>query len=224
MYKRQDYGYTGPSLEDGYQDFDYFYTGTGGAMVFETPLTGGASTVSSSYVRSELRELYNWGGANGNCDGDGDANWGPTGRHVLRGTLAVTDYYADDPQTVVGQIHAKDSSKALLKLQWDGPNKDLRAIVNEDPVNGNPFNMDFGLIPGTNEFSYEIVLEDGTMTVSVTYDNETVSESVTFGSGVMSSEWNDHVYYFKAGNYAQASKDSGGNFRVEFTDLEVVHN
>ncbi len=206
-------------LDDGFRDYSYFYADNGD-LVFITPLLGGGSTPSSSYVRSELRELYDWSP----CGDDGAANWSPNGKHVLSGTLRVTDYYSSDPQTIVGQIHAKDSSKALLKLQWDGPNKDVRAIVNEDPSSGNPFSLDFGLIPGTDEWSYVITLEDGKMTVAVTYDGDTVTKSVTFGQGDMSSSWNNHVYYFKAGNYAQADKDSGGNFEVRFSDLNVSHS
>lgn len=213
-------GFTGDPLDDGYEDSNYFYTGSDGTMVFETPLSGGASTISSSYVRSELRELYDWSP----CEDDGAANWSPSGTHVLSGTLKVVDYYAADPQTVVGQIHAKNSDKALLKLQWDGPTKDIRAIVNANPTSGNPFSIDFGLIPGTDEWSYVITLDDGTMTIAVTYNGTTVTESVTFGSGSMSSDWDNHAYYFKAGNYAQADKNSGGNFEVRFSALNTSHS
>ena len=208
------------SLDAGFEDSSYFYTASDGTMAFVTPLNGGASTPSSSYVRSELRELYDWSP----CKDDGAANWSPSGTHKLSATLRVADYYSGDPQTVVGQIHAKDSSKALLKLQWDGPNKDIRAIVNENPSSGNPFSLDFGLIPGTNEWSYVITQDDAKLTIAVTYNGQTVTKSVTFGSGNMSSDWNNHVYYFKAGNYAQASKDSGGRFEVRFSDLNVTHS
>ncbi len=206
-------------LDDGFRDFSYFYS-QNGELVFITPLLGGGSTPSSSFVRSELRELYGWKP----CGNDSAANWAPEGKHVLSGTLRVTDYYNGDPQTVVGQIHAKNSSKALLKLQWDGPNKDVRAIVNKNPSSGNPFSLDFGLIPGTSKWSYVITLNNGKMTVAVTYNGKTVTKSVTFGQNGMSSDWNNHVYYFKAGNYAQADKDSGGNFEVRFSDLNISHS
>lgn len=206
-------------LDDGFSDREYFYR-DGNEIVFVAPLTGGSSTPNSSYVRSELRELYDWKP----CESTGSANWSPSGKHELKATLRVSDYYASDPQTIVGQIHAKDSSKALLKLQWDGPNKDVRAIINEDPDDGNPFSLDFGLTPGTDEWSYVITLDDGKMSIAVTYSGRTVTKSVTFGSGDMSDDWNDHVYYFKAGNYAQADKDSGGNFEVRFTNIELNHS
>lgn len=212
--------YTGNGLDEGFEDYDYFYTGSDGAMVFVTPLTGGAVTTNTSYVRSELRELYNWSP----CDSDGAANWAPSGKHVLRGTLRVTDYETSDPQTVVGQIHAKESSYALVKLQWDGPNKDVRAIINKSASSGGSFSLDFGLIPGTDEWSYIIELEDDTVTISVTLGNQTETRSVRFGEGGMSTDWLNHVYYFKAGNYAQADKDSGGNFEVRFTELSATHS
>jgi len=208
------------SLDRGYEDASYFYTASDGTMAFVTPLVGGGSTPTSSYVRSELRELYDWNP----CDSDSAANWTPSGKHTLSATLRVADYYNSDPQTVVGQIHAKDSSKALLKLQWDGPTKDIRAIVNEDPDSGNPFSLDFGLIPGTSDWSYVITQDGDKLSISVTYNGNTVTKSVTFGSGGMSTKWRNHEYYFKAGNYAQADKSSGGRFEVRFSALNVTHS
>jgi hypothetical protein len=211
--------YSGRALDNGFTDDDYFYTANDGAMVFKTPLNG-SSTPNSNYIRSELRELFDWNP----CDSSGAANWSPRGSHILSATLKVDDYYDNDPQTVVGQIHAKDSSKALVKLQWDGPNKDIRAIINNDPDSGNPFNLDFGLVPGTDEWSYVIKLVDDLITISVTYDGKTVTRTAEFGKNGMSSKWDDHVYYFKAGNYAQAPAGTNGQFVVKFYDLRLSHN
>jgi hypothetical protein len=210
-------GDSGPSvtaLNEGFEDTEFFFTATDGTMAFRTPLSGGATTTSSSYVRTELRELYNWTSG----DSTGDANWDNEGSHTLEATLTVVDYWPDDPQTVVGQIHAKDSSKALVKLQWDGPDKPMRAIINEDPVSGNPFSLSFGVV-GTNEFSYVISLVDNTMSITV----DGVTQSVTFGVDNMSLDWDTHVYYFKAGSYPQADKNGGGLFEVHFSNLKVTH-
>ena len=212
-------GYSGDPLDDGFSDSDYFYTGSDGAMVFKTPLRG-ASTPNSSYIRSELRELYEWSP----CGNDGAANWAPSGTHTLSATLKVVDYYDDDPQTVVGQIHAKESHRALVKLQWDGPSKDVRAIINEHPVDGNPFSLDFDLIPETNEWSYVIKLVDDVITISVTYNGQTETRSVEFGKDGMSADWNNHDYYFKAGNYAQAEAGNDGEFIVNFYSLNTSHD
>ena len=202
-------------LNNGYTDQAYFYTGSDGAMVFRTPLSGGATTTNSRYVRSELRELYNWQAGQSTST----ANWQNEGTHILEGTCRVAEYYGADPQTVVGQIHAKNSSKALVKLQWDGPNKRVRAIVNKDPDSGNPFSLNFEEV-GTNQFSYKLMVKDNKVTITV----ENTTHSVTFGQGGMSSKWDNHEYYFKAGNYAQADKDSGGVFEVHFYDLKVTHS
>ncbi|WP_015047426.1 polysaccharide lyase family 7 protein [Simiduia agarivorans] len=206
-------------LNDGFTESGSFVTAADGAMRFMVDLADPrvASTTNSSYARSELRELYDWSPG----ESDSQANWSPAGRHLLNARVSVTEYFADDPQTVVGQIHAKDSSKALVKLQWDGPAKPVRAIINAHPVEGNPFNLTFSDYgnPGTQPFDYSIVLEDETITVTV--GNE--SKSVVFGEGNMSTLWSDHVYYFKAGNYAQASIGSAGRFVVNIYQLSVEH-
>ncbi|MDP5254308.1 MULTISPECIES: polysaccharide lyase family 7 protein [unclassified Vibrio] len=213
--------YSGSGIDEGFEDTNYFYSDSSGAMVFVTPLDGGASTLNSSYVRSELRELYDWSA----CDSTGTANWDiSSGTHTLSATLSVTDYYDDDPQTVVGQIHAHNSNYALVKLQWDGPTKDVRAIINESAEDGNNFDLEFGLVPGTDEWSYTIEVEDKKISISVTYGGETVTKSVTIGEGDMDDDWLDDTFYFKAGNYAQANKSSGGSFTVKFTDLDVSHS
>lgn len=202
-------------LDLGFEDLDFFYTGIDGGMVFRTPLSGGASTVNSSYVRSELRELYNWIPG----ESTSEANWSNEGKHVLEASLKVVDYWPGDPQTVVGQIHAKDSTKALLKLQWDGPTQAVRAIINASPSLGNPFSLTFDVV-GLNEFFYKITLEENMLSITV---NE-ITQSVSFGENGMSSAWDDHVYYFKAGNYAQANKDAGGVFEVSFSSLLINHS
>lgn len=202
-------------LNQGFEDNDYFFTDRDGAMVFRTPLDGGVSTPNAKYLRSELRELYNWvpGKSAGN------ANWDNEGTHTLQGRLKVAHFWEGDPQTVVGQIHAKESHKALVKLQWDGPDKPLRAIINKDPVTGNPFSLNFTEVVGMEPFDYTIKLED--TVISITVNGET--RSVTFGQNGMSSKWTDHVYYFKAGNYSQADKNCGGVFEVKFYSLSVKH-
>ncbi len=211
-------GDSGPAvtaLNQGFEDSDYFFTATDGTMSFRTPLSGGATTTNTSYVRTELRELYNWTSGQSTST----ANWDNEGSHQLEATLSVVEYWPDDPQTVIGQVHAKDSSKALVKLQWDGPDLPVRAIINEDPVSGNPFSLSFDVV-GTNEFSYIISLIDNTM--SITVNGQT--QSVTFGQGNMSLDWDNHVYYFKAGSYPQADKSGGGLFEVHFSSLIVTHS
>ena len=202
------------TLEEGFTDDDFFYVSDDGALVFQTPLLGGTTTANAKYLRSEFRELYDWTPG----DSTGKANWHNEGWHHLHARLRVDEYYAGSPQTVVGQIHAKNSHKALVKILWDGVDKPVRAIINEDPVKGNPFSLTFETV-GLKEFSYDIWLHDDTLTISV---NDTTHE-LTFGEGRMSDKWDDHVYYFKVGNYAQANKSSGGIFEVRFYELNIEH-
>ena len=214
--------YTGVGLDEGYTDSSYFYSDSDGNMVFRTPLYGGTTTLNSTYVRTELRELYDWD----QCDDDDTANWDITSSttHTLSGTLKVTNYDDDDPQVVVGQIHAHDSDYALVKLQYDGPEDDIRVIMNESAEDGNDFSESFGLIPGTGWWSYEIEVDGYDINISVTYDGETVTKSVTLGEGDMDDDWLDQEFYFKAGSYAQADKDSGSVFKVRFSDLDITHD
>ena len=132
--------------------------------------------------------------------------------------MSVTEYFAGDPQVVVGQIHAKDSSKALVKLQWDGPTKPVRAIINQNPDSGDPFNLSFGT-PGIEKFEYTISLSDDQLSITV----NGVTQSVAFGTE-LSSDWRDHVYYFKIGNYAQAAIGSAGEFVVNVYELSIEHS
>ncbi len=202
------------SLDGGFCDDKYFYISDDGALVFRTPLTGGTTTSNSKYVRSELRELYDWQPG----ESTGSANWENEGQHRLHAKLRVDEFFADDPQTVVGQIHTKYSSKPLVKLLWDGVDKPVRAILNEDPDNGNPFSLKFDTV-GLEAFTYDIQLNGNTLTITV----NTTTHQLTFGEGRLSEKWDDHVFYFKAGNYAQADKNSGGVFEVHFYELAIEH-
>jgi hypothetical protein len=212
-------------LNQGFSDSNYFYAvdvDKDGQVdegidyvVFRTPLIGGATTTNSSYVRSELRELYDWQPG----ESSSSANWNNEGSHRLQATLQVDKYYANDSQTVVGQIHAKDSDKALIKLQWDGVNKPIRAIINENPTTGKPFSLEFDTV-GLNKFTYDIQLNENTL--SITVNNTT--RQLTFGEGRMSKQWDDHEFYFKAGNYAQADSSSSGVFEVNFYKIAVEHS
>jgi len=217
-----DDAYTGDGLDEGYEDSSYFYSDSDDYMVFRTPMDGGESTLNSTYVRTELRELYDWD----QCDSDSTANWEMTSSstHILSGTLKVTSYDDDDPQVVVGQIHGHDSNYALVKLQYDGPDDDIRVIMNESAEDGNSFSESFGLIPGTGWWSYEIEVDGYDINISVTYDGETVTKSVTIGEGDMDDDWLDDEFYFKAGSYPQADKDSGAVFKVRFSDLDISHD
>lgn len=210
-------------LDEGFYDSTYFYTGSDGAMVFNVPLV---DETSSTYIRSELREMYNWSP----CDDIDNVNWelDANTTHRLSATLRVTDYYEDDSQTVVGQIHATDSSYALLKMQWDGPGDDVRALLTQNATSGGSTYIAFDeIIPGTDDWSYDISIQYDTLTISVSYNGITQTETVIIGSSTdeygLDENWLTENFYFKAGNYAQTDKTNDGQFTVEFTELSVSH-
>lgn len=123
-------------LADGWSDPALFYTDpvTGG-MVFRTPQTAAATTLTSKYRRTELREMLRAGDLSidtRNSDGTPNANnWvfpgtpeearvkaGGVGG-VLRATLTVNQVTRlGDPghvgRVIIGQIHAKDHEPLRL--------------------------------------------------------------------------------------------------------------
>jgi len=118
----------GDSL-DGYELEDYFYTAADGGMVFKVYNDGFKTSTSTSYTRTELREVLSRGENNTNSDMSN--NWvfsstpedyqesaaGVNG--VLRATLAVnhvteTGLASQYGRVIIGQIHAVDDEPIRL--------------------------------------------------------------------------------------------------------------
>ncbi|UPW20378.1 polysaccharide lyase family 7 protein [Agarivorans sp. TSD2052] len=205
----------GSSLNEDLSN-DYFWV-TEDALHFRVPLNGGVSTPNSSYLRSELRELFTWSP----CESNGDAasTWPVSGQHQLSAVLQIDDYVQNTrPKVVVGQIHALDVDQALVKLLWEGYDRPVRVILNQQPGKDSAFSVDLGVV-NTDYWSYDI-----TMTATgVIVTAGGVSQTLKFNGVDLSTDWLALQYYFKAGLYPQVDKNNGGVFEASFRQVVINH-
>ncbi|GAL12231.1 alginate lyase precursor [Vibrio astriarenae] len=111
---------------------------------FRADLGGGESTPNTSYIRSEMRELFNVDYDMDNpCSTSTDrTSWKildeatGTRTHTLSSILTVEEHpdsrIGDLPKVIVGQVHGWEIKQALVKMQWEGIDRPVRAILNQD--------------------------------------------------------------------------------------------
>lgn len=194
-------------LVAGYSNGAYFFTGTNGAMVFWSPVTGG-TTGDSSFPRSELRELL--------VSTDDNLNWTGHGTHTLDAQCQVLQV-PSTKKVVIGQIHTfGGDASPLVKLQF--ANGLVEALVKPSPHSGADSNFPFMNVGLSNLISYRIQLADGWLTLNVNGSNRTVNVFQT------DPAWAAQGFYFKAGSYCQ---DNAGvpqeGALVSFHELNVTH-
>mgnify|MGYP001795303050 CR=1 FL=1 len=148
-------------LNNGYEDPAYFYTADDGGMVFKCPIEGFKTSVNTSYVRTELREMLRAGNTSISTKGVNKNNWvfgsAPQSDIVaaggydgeLKATLAVnhvttTGNSNQVGRVIVGQIHANDDEPVRLYYR-KLPNNDLGSIYIAHEENAD------------DEFWYEII-------------------------------------------------------------------
>lgn len=192
-----------PALVKGYTS-QYFYTNSDGAMTFWAPVNG-VTTGGTHYPRSELREMKASGAEYDWTESDGVA--------VLRATCSVLQAPTSTGKTVIGQIHAKSINLPLLKLAYD--RGQIVALVKKTSKNDEDTPYKLGRVGIGEKVNYEIRLDGDALTISANGVSATVS---------VAEDWRPVTFYFKAGNYVQATGDSstdGG--RVAFYSIEVGH-
>ena len=199
-----------PRLVDGFKD-QYFHSDTG-TLFFWSPVTG-SRTANAIYPRSELRETY----ANGTLK-----NWTyPEADNLLYATLAVNQVPSTG-KIVIGQIHAYNSTKPLVKVEYQYKTTTQRGNI-VAKVRMHPDDAESRVIivaenvPLDREFSYLIHLSPGgALGVSAAgYQWDTQ----------LSTTWRDKPLYFKAGVYVQDNTgytSEGG--KVTFYKLDIDHN
>lgn len=95
-----------PKLLSGFKD--QYFQAEGSSVQFWTPVTG-TRTENAVYPRSELRETYSDGRLRNWLYSDAD--------NFLRATLAVNKVPSSG-KVVIGQIHAYESQKPLIKVEY----------------------------------------------------------------------------------------------------------
>jgi hypothetical protein len=185
-----------------FQKSPYFYTGADGAMVFMAPVDG-ATTSGSHYPRSELREMTASGG---------NAAWTSNQGGTLKATLAVNEVPKKSDgsmgRVVVGQIHGPDDE--LCRLYYDNG----KIYFYDDKAGSSLKETQFILksaagaetqIPMNAKFDYSIIVANGALVVTATYNNIVYS-----ATDKLSSFWPGMVLYYKAGVYVQVGKPGSG--------------
>ena len=213
-------------------------------MYFQVNLgDSGATTINSSYVRSELRELYHYQ-TQDPCSSS-NQNWAINQQHQLSSSLRIEQYpqiNGQDPKVIVGQIHAYQIKQALVKLQWDGPNKPIRAILNDSFAPNNDscdscqsFSVELGTVDAGTQWHYDIVANQQGLTITTEINNTTTARTLAWGEPVLAKDgkyyslteaWLEETYYFKAGIYPQIQPDEDYQnqiFEVSFDKITIQH-
>ena len=199
-----------PKLVSGFKN-QYFHSSTG-TLFFWTPVTG-TRTENAIYPRTELRETY----SNGTL-----RNWlYPQADNSLRATLKVSKVPSSG-KVVIGQIHAYDSQKPLVKLEYQYKSKpDTGNIVAKvrtrpDDAEGRVITIASG-VKLDQDFSYLIHLSPGGALG--------ISAAGSQWDSKISATWRDKPLYFKAGVYVQdnAGPTSEGA-QVSFSKLDIDHD
>lgn len=189
-----------------YEHPKHFYV-KGNGVVFNAP-TSGVTTENSSYPRSELREMT--------ARGTKLASWSNrSGTHEMKITQAVTKVPGVKPHVVCGQIH--DAQDDVIMVRLEGKKLFVESPYASDQT------LDANYVLGTKFYLRIIATSSG---IRIRYQKS--------GSGVVverSVKKTGSGWYFKAGDYTQASskvptgsdKYGTGAGEVVIYGLEVVH-
>ena len=198
-----------PRLMSGFND--QYFQAEGSDVQFWTPVTG-SRTENAIYPRSELRETY----ADGRL-----RNWTyPEADNFLRATLTVNQVPSSG-KIVIGQIHAYDSQKPLIKLEYQFKEKTqtgnivAKVRMHPDDDEGRVITIATG-VKLNQQFSYLIHLSPGgALGIS--------AAGYQWDSNI-SATWRNKPLYFKAGVYVQDNTGySKEGARVTFAKLDIDH-
>ncbi|MBT2342410.1 MULTISPECIES: polysaccharide lyase family 7 protein [Pseudomonas] len=198
-----------PSLAQGFKD-QYFHADTG-TLFFWAPVTG-SKTANAIYPRSELRETYSSGAAR---------NWlYSAADNKLSATLTVNQVPSTG-KVVIGQIHTKDSTSPLIKLEYQYKTKTstgnivAKVRMHPEDADGQVIIVATG-IKLNQPFSYLIHLDKAGVL--------TVNGAGYQWSSALNTAWANKQLYFKAGVYVQDNTGyvtEGG--QVTFSLLNIAH-
>lgn len=240
-------------LNSGYENFEFFYTGADGGMVFRCPAQGFKTSTNTNYVRVELREMLRRGDTRFSTRGIGENNWvfgsmredirqasgGVDG--VLRATLAVnrvthTGLDFQVGRVIIGQIHATDDEPVRLYYRKLPGNTHGSIYIAHEINDGD--DTYYELIGSRSNsasnpadgialdelFSYQIKVVGHRLTVTIMRPGKADSEQVVDMSD-SGYDAPDQFQYFKAGVYhVNNSADVGDYVQATFYALENTHD
>jgi poly(beta-D-mannuronate) lyase len=238
------------ALSSGYENSEYFYTGSDGGMVFRCPISGYKTSTNTSYTRTELREMLRRGDTNIDTQGVNKNNWvfGSTSSSAqsaaggvdgtLTATLAVNHVTTtgDSDQVgrvIVGQIHANNDEPLRLYYRKLPGNSNGSIYFAHEPNGGS--DQWYELIGSRSDsasnpsdgialnerFGYSVVVSGNSLTVTISRDGKPdVSETVDMSN----SGYDDssQYQYFKAGVYNQNNTGDADDY-VQATFYSLVN-
>lgn len=242
------------ALNAGYENNEYFYTGSDGGMVFKCPIDGYKTSTNTSYTRTELREMLRAGDTSIDTSGVNENNWvfssAPSSAQsdaggvdgTLKATLAVnhvttTGDSGQVGRVIVGQIHAEDDEPIRLYYRKLPGNSKGSIYFAHEPGNGNSEQW-YEMIGSRSSsasnpsdgialnevFSYEIDVTGNTLTIKILRDGK-ATITETVDMSNSGYDDSDDWMYFKAGVYNQNNTGNGSDYvQATFYSLEQTHN
>ncbi len=234
-------------LNSGYED-EYFFTGTDGAMVFRTPVTGATTSSGTRYTRTELREMLRAGDTSISTQGVNKNNWvlssapdsnlaaagGVDG--VLTVTMAVNDVIETAGENfqrgriIIGQIHGDDDEPIRLYYRKLPGNTHGSIYAAHEIFGGEDIYYE---IIGSRDndaanpangilldqlFTYEIRANGERIEVIITRDDIQIGQTVI---DLSESGYENDWMYFKAGLYQLASYANNTSGSDEVSQVSI---
>ena len=218
-------------INGGYEDNNYFYTGSDGGLVFKCPVDGFKTSANTSYTRVELREMLRGNNTSISTQGVNKNNWvfgtAPESDKIaaagydgdMSATLAInhvttTGSSSHIGRLVIGQIHANSDEPIRLYYRKLKDNALGSIYFAHEPTDGNGSEQWYEMI-GTRSNSAANPTDGIALNEKFSYNIKVVGDDLTV---TISREGKDDVVktvdmvnsgfnvggqymYFKAGIY-----------------------
>lgn len=177
---------------------EFYRKGDQGELILWAPVTG-ASSKSTTRTRTELREAL----ANGTT-----YNWrmDSAAHHWLQTSVVIREVPEPSGETVVSQIHVKDSSRPMLKVSYDSGRIVVGFRAEFDQVNPVDTTI-LTNVPLNTRLALSVHLTAGgqlSISASYTLNGARVDGKVQL---TVLPSWIPELLYFKFGVYNQQSPD-----------------
>jgi hypothetical protein len=175
---------------------EFYRKGVKGELILWAPVMG-ASTKSTTRTRVEFREVEPSGKT---------FNWGidDAAHHWLQTSVVVEEVPVPSGETVLSQIHVKDSTRPMLKVSYDRGRIVVGFRAEFDQVDPDD-TVILPTVPLGTRIALSVHLTANgqlSVTASCTINGARVEGSVQL---VARASWNPRLLYFKFGVYNQQS-------------------